>query len=84
MDSISWTIIDKMFKENTNFLTKHHLDSYNNFFDNGIKEVFKNQNPMKFYRTKDNKHNVFKHISLPGNSKHLGAPHGAVRTTIVC
>ena len=61
MDSISWTIIDKMFKENTNFLTKHHLDSYNNFFDNGIKEVFKNQNPMKFYRTKDDKHKVFKH-----------------------
>jgi len=61
MDSISWTIIDKMFKENDNFLTKHHLDSYNRFFDNGIKEVFKNQNPMKFYRTKDEKHKIFKH-----------------------
>ena len=61
MDSISWKIIDKMFKENPNFLTNHHLDSYNRFFDSGIKDVFKNQNPMKFYRTKDNKHNVFKH-----------------------
>ncbi len=61
MDSISWTIIDKMFKENENFLTNHHLDSYNRFFDNGIKEVFKNQNPMKFYRTKDEKHKIFKH-----------------------
>jgi DNA-directed RNA polymerase II subunit RPB2 len=61
MDSISWTIIDKMFKENDNFLTKHHLDSYNRFFDTGIKEVFKNQNPMKFYRTKDEKHKIFKH-----------------------
>ena len=61
MDSISWKIIDKMFKENDNFLTNHHLDSYNRFFDTGIKNVFKNQNPMKFYRTKDDKHNVFKH-----------------------
>jgi len=61
MDSISWTIIDKMFKENDNFLTKHHLDSYNRFFDSGIKEVFKNQNPMKFYRTKDEKHKIYKH-----------------------
>jgi len=61
MDSISWKFIDKMFKENDNFLTNHHLDSYNRFFDSGIKEVFKNQNPMKFYRTKDDKHNVFKH-----------------------
>jgi|APSaa5957512535_1039671.scaffolds.fasta_scaffold04967_5 DNA-directed RNA polymerase II subunit RPB2 len=61
MDSISWKIIDKMFKENPNFLINHHLDSYNRFFDSGIKDVFKNQNPMKFYRTKDNKHNVFKH-----------------------
>ena len=61
MDSISWKIIDKMFKENDNFLTNHHLDSYNRFFDTGIKDVFKNQNPMKFYRTKDEKHNVFKH-----------------------
>jgi len=61
MDSISWTIIDKMFKENDNFLTKHHLDSYNRFFDGGIKEVFKNQNPMKFNRTKDEKHKIFKH-----------------------
>ena len=61
MDSISWTIIDKMFKENDNFLTKHHLDSYNRFFDTGIKEVFKNQNPLKFYRTKDEKHKIFKH-----------------------
>jgi len=50
-----------MFKENPNFLINHHLDSYNRFFDSGIKDVFKNQNPMKFYRTKDNKHNVFKH-----------------------
>ena len=61
MDSISWKIIDKMFKENPNFLTNHHLDSYNRFFDGGIKKVFKNQNPMKFYRTKDEKHKVFKH-----------------------
>jgi len=61
MDSISWKIIDKMFKENPNFLTSHHLDSYNRFFDSGIKNVFKNQNPMKFYRTKDEKHKIFKH-----------------------
>ena len=34
MDSnaISWKIIDTMFKDNPNMIVKHHIDSYNQFF----------------------------------------------------
>ena len=42
--SISWEIIDKMFKHNPNFIVKHHIDSYNNFFSNGIQEILKENN----------------------------------------
>jgi len=30
-------IIDSFFKENT--LVKHHIDSYNNFIENGIQKI---------------------------------------------
>ena len=45
-DKISWTTIDKLFYDNKNFLVRHHLDSYNDFFENGIRGIFKNKNPF--------------------------------------
>jgi DNA-directed RNA polymerase II subunit RPB2 len=48
MEDIGWKIIDKMFKENPNFLIKHHIDSYNNFFSKGIINIFKSSNPFKY------------------------------------
>ncbi len=49
-DKISWTTIDKLFYDNKNFLVRHHLDSYNDFFENGIRGIFKNKNPIKFFK----------------------------------
>ena len=46
--NISWNIIDKYFKENTYNLVSHHLDSYNEFFNKGIFQVFKENNPFRF------------------------------------
>ena len=34
-NSISWKIIDTMFKDNPNMIVKHHIDSYNQFLIQG-------------------------------------------------
>ena len=47
-EKISWKIIDKYFKENPNCLVSHHLESYNNFFNNGIRRIFHENNPIRF------------------------------------
>ena len=49
-NNIAWTTIDKLFYDNKNFLVKHHLDSYNDFFENGIRDIIKNKNPIKFFK----------------------------------
>ena len=48
MDAISWKLIDTYFNENPENLVKHHLDSYNNFFEKGIKNIFRENNPIRF------------------------------------
>ena len=48
MESISWKIIDKYFTDNPNNLVAHHLDSYNDFFNNGINNIFRENNPIRF------------------------------------
>ena len=45
-----WKIIDKYFKSNQNILVSHHLDSYNDFMNNGIKRIFKEKNPIKIIK----------------------------------
>ena len=48
MESISWKLIDKYFKDNPYNLVAHHLESYNDFFDNGINRIFRENNPVRF------------------------------------
>ena len=48
MDSISWNLIDKYFKDNPYNLVAHHLDSYNDFFSKGIFQIFRENNPIRF------------------------------------
>ena len=52
-DSISWKLIDKYFKENPNCLVSHHLESFNDFFRNGIKRIFRENNPIRFIERED-------------------------------
>ncbi len=47
-EDISWKLIDIYFKDNPNNLVAHHLDSYNEFFKNGIQRVFHENNPIRF------------------------------------
>jgi len=47
-EDISWKLIDIYFKDNPNNLVAHHLDSYNEFFKNGINRIFRENNPIRF------------------------------------
>ena len=53
MENISWKLIDKYFNENPNNLVSHHLESYNDFFENGINRIFRENNPVRFIERKD-------------------------------
>ena len=53
MDKISWKIIDKYFNDNLNNLVAHHLESYNDFFKNGINRIFRENNPVRFIERED-------------------------------
>ena len=45
---LGFTIIDKFFKENPNFLVDHHLESYNRFVNNDIRQIIRQNNPISF------------------------------------
>ena len=52
---ITWKVIDKLFKSNQNYLVKHHLDSYNDFFKNDLVKIIKENNPIKLIKNQDPK-----------------------------
>ena len=52
-DNIIWSIIDKYFEDNPNILIRHHLDSYNDFFNNKIFNIIKEKNPIKILKEQD-------------------------------
>lgn len=46
MKDLSWTILDKYFSSNKYFITKHHLDSYDEFVNINIKKTVASMNPF--------------------------------------
>ena len=59
-DIIIWNIIDKYFQDNPNILVRHHLDSYNDFFNNKIYNIFREKNPIKIFKEQDENTKNFK------------------------
>ena len=47
---LSWKNLDKYFNDNPNIISKHHLDSYNKFFSEGITQIFREKNPIRFFK----------------------------------
>ena len=45
-DEKIWRIIHSYFEDNPQCLVSHHIDSYNDFFKNGIFQIFKEKNPV--------------------------------------
>ena len=43
----SWKLIDKYFIDNPTSLVDHHLESYNDFMNNGIQRIFTENNPIR-------------------------------------
>ena len=50
-----WKIIDKYFEDNPQSLVRHHVESYNDFFKNGIFQIFKEKNPIQINTRFDEK-----------------------------
>ena len=48
-------VIDKYFQDNPNALVRHHIDSYNDFFNNGIMRIFKEKNPIRIIKEYNDK-----------------------------
>ena len=53
LNNVSWKLIDKYFTDNPNNLVAHHLESYNDFFKNGIHKIFQENNPIRFIERED-------------------------------
>ena len=51
MDNPStWKFIDMYFRDNPRFKVRHHLDSYNNFIQEGIAQILHEKNPIRFFK----------------------------------
>ena len=56
-NDIPWKIINMYFRDNPTALIDHHLVSYNDFFNKGIKQVFKESNPIRFIKDQHESNN---------------------------
>jgi DNA-directed RNA polymerase beta subunit len=52
-EELAWLIIDKYFSHDPNILVKHHLESFNDFFNNKIHNIFKEKNPILIMKEQD-------------------------------
>jgi DNA-directed RNA polymerase II subunit RPB2 len=48
-----WNVINKYFQDTPQALVRHHIDSYNDFYKNGIYQIFKEKNPIILYSKLD-------------------------------
>lgn len=52
---MNWKVVEKYFDSNRYFVTKHHLDSFNEFVEHIIPKVVQSMNPVVVYKYDDNK-----------------------------
>ena len=48
LETDTWEVINSYFRDTPNYLVRHHIDSYNDFIQNKIPQIFKNtaKNPQ--------------------------------------
>ena len=46
----TWKFIDMYFRDNPRFKVTHHIDSYDNFMQEGISQIFNEKNPIRFFK----------------------------------
>ena len=59
-NSTIWKIINTYFEDNPQSLVRHHIDSYNDFFKNGIFRIFKEKNPLRINTRYDDEINDYR------------------------
>ena len=52
-NATTWNIINTYFQDNPKALVRHHIDSYNDFYKNGIFNIFREKNPVILYSRLD-------------------------------
>ena len=52
-NKVIWNIIDTYFKDNPDFVSKHHISSYNDFMKKGIPQILKEKNPIRIIKGLD-------------------------------
>ena len=65
-----WKILDIYFRDNPQGLIRHHIDSYNDFVENGISQIFRETNPLKIdldYNSKENRFQSSAKLFFGGN-----------------
>lgn len=58
-EQLPWLLIDKYFNDNPTSLVSHQLESYNSFFNTGIKNIFKEKNPIRLLKEEDKETHEF-------------------------
>ena len=71
-NSTIWNIIDTYFQDNPQALVRHHTDSYNEFFKEGIFRIFKDTKPVTIYSRLDPKTNEY----MSQCKLHMGGKNG--------
>jgi len=59
-DPVIGRIIDKYFTDNPDSFVAHHLDSYNDFFEDGLKRIFREKNPIRIMKMQDTASHQFR------------------------
>ena len=79
-NSTVWKLMDKYFQDNPQSLVRHHTESYNDFFKNGIFQIFKEKNPLRIKTKFDEKTNEYRSQCImyfggkDGNKIYFGKP----------
>ena len=71
-DSNIWKIIHSYFRDNPQSLVTHHIESYNDFFNNGIFQIFREKNPIRI----SSKYDAMKNQFLNHCELYLGGKDG--------
>ena len=71
-DSNIWKIIHSYFRDNPQSLVTHHIESYNDFFHNGIFQIFREKNPIRISSKYDETNDQF----LNNCELYLGGKNG--------
>jgi DNA-directed RNA polymerase II subunit RPB2 len=63
-DELVWKIINSHFNENPQSLVAHHIESYNDFYANGIQQIFREKNPVRISSKYDESINDYRYQCL--------------------